>query len=111
MQGYIQRQSSGGVQEKDVLGNFATFTEKHLRQFLFFNKVSGLFLRILFIIEQLWAASLYYRILKLKYIFIWLNLNVGIYTRIYTRGNVQSLIMLFFSRPVKTCLKIVWTQQ
>ena len=53
MQGYIQRQSSGGVQEKDVLGNFATFTEKHLRQFLFFNKVSGLFLRILFIIEQL----------------------------------------------------------
>ena len=53
MQGYIQRQSSGGVQEKDVFGNFATFTEKHLRQFLFFNKVSGLFLRILFIIEQL----------------------------------------------------------
>ena len=28
--------------KKDVLGNFAKFTEKHLCQFLFFNKVAGL---------------------------------------------------------------------
>ena len=37
----VQKQSSGGVLQKDVLRNFAKFTRKHLWQRLFFNKVTG----------------------------------------------------------------------
>ena len=37
-----QKQSPGGLLQKDVLRNFAKFTEKHLCQSLFFNIVAGL---------------------------------------------------------------------
>ena len=35
------KQSSRGVLKRDVLENFAKFTEKHLCQSLFFNKVQA----------------------------------------------------------------------
>ena len=39
---FVQKQSSRGFCKKGVLRNVAKFTEKHLRQSLFFNKVAGL---------------------------------------------------------------------
>ena len=37
----FEKQSSGGVLSKDVLTNFAKFTEKRFCRNLFFNKVAG----------------------------------------------------------------------
>ena len=37
----LKKQSSRGALSKDVLKNFAKFTEKHLCRNLFFNKVAG----------------------------------------------------------------------
>ena len=38
--GKLKKQSSGSALSKDVLRNFAKFTEKHLCGNLFFNKVA-----------------------------------------------------------------------
>ena len=38
----IQKQSSRGIQKKRCPSNFAKFTEKHLCQSIFINKVAGL---------------------------------------------------------------------
>ena len=36
-----KKQSSGGVLSRDILKNFAKFTDKHFYPSLFFNKVAG----------------------------------------------------------------------
>ena len=72
---FIGRSRQDLICKKGVLRNFAKFTEKHLCQRLFFNKVAGQkglchscfpvnlakFLRIPFIIEHLWWLLLFIR--------------------------------------------------
>ena len=44
--GVYKEAATGGVLQKSVLKTFANFTEKHLCQCLFFNKVEGLVLQL-----------------------------------------------------------------
>ena len=63
---FFQKQPPEVFYKKGVLRNFAKFTGKHLRQSLFFNKVTGLmpattpFPRTPFLIEHLWWLLLFF---------------------------------------------------
>ena len=60
---------------KGVLRNFAKFTEKHLCQSLFFNKVAGLSIeRFLWFLRNFWE-HVFYRTPLGDCFFKWLNLN------------------------------------
>ena len=83
---------------KGVLRNFAKFTEKHLRQSLFFNKVAGLSLQ-LYLKETLAQVFSYEFCEVTKNIFFWKWLS-SMQRRIQNSHSMKSVqIRSFFSGP------------